>query len=101
MKKVVTHSSRNTEDLINILKVSGSFCCPRLPHYRYAQTQRATAQLIKSGMIVPCGKTDVGTNYKKSELFKVWMAELEKGETNLQPIKWAKNRKRVSQNDPE
>ena len=98
MKQVLTHTSRSIADVIELLK-TGSFCCPRLPHYRYRQTQQAAAALNRAGMLKFTGKTDTGTNYIASDRFKEWKAEFEGGHTTLQPIKWDKIKKRELKED--
>lgn len=93
MKQILTHKSRSVADVIDLLKNGKTFSCPNLPHYRYAETQRSRHVLQKAGMLKATGKTNVGTNYTASGKFKRWQKEFEAGETNLQPIEWAKQQK--------
>lgn len=95
MKRILTHTARNTIDVIQLLREGGSFSCPNLPHYRYRPTQQARHELGKRGFLQPTGKTNVGTNYKASGKFKEWQNEYDTGLTKLMPVKWDKERKRA------
>jgi len=100
MKQILTHKSRSIADVIELIK-KGCFSCPNLPHYRYSQTQAARSALSKAGMIRATGKTNVGTNYIATDKFKKWQKEFESGETKLQPIKWAKEQKKLEKANDE
>jgi hypothetical protein len=90
MRQILTHTSRNVEDVINILKSGGTFTCPTLPHYRYDGTKKSRSVLMKSGMLRETGKTNTGVSYVASNKFNEWLAEFNAGKTKLMPVKWAK-----------
>lgn len=96
-KQILTHTARNVEDLIALLKVGG-FSCPTLPHYRYRPTQKARNALSKAGMIKQTGRCETSIQYAATDKFKEWQSEYETGVTRSMPMKWAKQKRK--NNDP-
>ena len=94
MKDIRGHKSWTLDELVQILDKGGSYCCPTLPHYRYARVQRNCQELKRRGLITKSGCTPCGVNYTPTDLFRQWRKEKAEGATTLGPVKWHKQYKR-------
>lgn len=92
-KNILGHISRTMPEIIEILLKGGTYSCPMLPHYRYNSVQSHCRALKKLGLIKKSGFTNVGVNYKPSDLLIEWKQEHDVGLTTLMPIKWAKKKR--------
>lgn len=97
-KLIVGHISRTLPEIVEILLKGGTYSCPMLPHYRYDAVKNHCRTLKKLGLIVKSGLTNVGVNYKPTDFLRDWKKEYDEGATTLQPVKWAKE-KRKGKND--
>jgi len=93
MKFIKTHKSWNMEELIEIIKKSGTYTMCALPHYRYDGVKRRCRSLSNAGMIERVKRDDINVYWKATDTFRHWTAEFESGATKLMPINSAKSKK--------
>lgn len=97
MRLILTHKSRNLQEIVDIFDKSGTYCCPDLPHYRYRSVQDHCRTLKRLGLIEKSGVTDVGINYRRTTHFREWQHQRDSGLTKLGVVKW---RKQCRASDP-
>lgn len=90
MRQIRTHKPRNIAEIIEILRVHGSFACPTLPYYRYNRTRKACAKLKRLKLVGVSGYIPEAENLAVTPLFDAWKSAFDSGVYNAGAVQWAK-----------
>ena len=95
MRLIRGHRSFNRAEIVDILRRSGTYTCPTLPHYRYDSVIATCKQLKCLGLLAETGRTCVSVNYGVTDLFREWVA----AGADIGVVRWAKLRSAESRKE--
>lgn len=74
MRRILTHNSKNAEEIVECIMRSNSFTAPLgLPHYRYDNTRRNCYKLEDAKIIKRVGTSDIHVHFGKGENTQRWI----------------------------
>src|SRR5437660_1499838 len=97
VKDILGHKSWNMEEIIDMLKKSGTFSMCNLPHYRFNGVKTICRCLQRRGFIKKTGNGETFITFGVTERFVEWKNEYEAKITTSLPVKWQKLKYPITQ----